>query len=190
MTASSIVHSTFVVERTYPTTAARVFAAFSNPKTKRRWFAEGEGWQIDEFNVDFRVGGRETSRFRFKDGLPIGNDTVYQDIVTDKRIVSGKPDAKGHLQLAAADGRGGPYQGLPQPLKDQAYLAVRLSLIEKVAGYKRLPIIVDDAFGTLDAAKRALAHKMLKAISGLTQVIHRTPEAPPQGFADVMVQGP
>ena len=115
---------------------------------------------------------------------------AYLAALTDKRIVSGKPDAKGHLQLAAADGRGGPYQGLPQPLKDQAYLAVRLSLIEKVAGYKRLPIIVDDAFGTLDAAKRALAHKMLKAISGLTQVIHRTPEAPPQGFADVMVQGP
>jgi hypothetical protein len=115
---------------------------------------------------------------------------AYLAALTDKRIVSGKPDAKGHLQLAAADGRGGPYQGLPQPLKDQAYLAVRLSLLEKVAGYKRLPIIVDDAFGTLDPAKRALAHKMLKAISGLTQVIHRTPEAPPQGFADVVVQGP
>jgi uncharacterized protein YndB with AHSA1/START domain len=64
MTASSIVHSSFVVEHTYPASAARVFAAFSNPATKRRWFAEGEGWQIDEFNVDFRVGGRETSRFR------------------------------------------------------------------------------------------------------------------------------
>jgi hypothetical protein len=115
---------------------------------------------------------------------------AYLAALTDKRIVSGKPDGKGQLQLAGADGRGGPYQGLPQPLKDQAYLALRLSLIEKVASYKKLPVIVDDAFGTLDPAKRALAHKMLKAISGLTQVIHRTPEAPPQGIADVVVQGP
>lgn len=87
MTTPSIVHSTFVIERTYPASAARVFAAFSNPATKRRWFADGEGWQIDEFKVDFRVGGRETSRFRFKDGPEVSNDTVYQDVVPDKRIV-------------------------------------------------------------------------------------------------------
>ena len=30
-----------------PHSAARVFAAFSDTATKRRWFAEGEGWQID-----------------------------------------------------------------------------------------------------------------------------------------------
>jgi uncharacterized protein YndB with AHSA1/START domain len=87
MSQSSIVHATFVVERTYPVGTARVFAAFSDPATKRRWFAEGEGWLIDEFSVDFRVGGRETSHFRFKDGPPISNETVYQDIVQDKRIV-------------------------------------------------------------------------------------------------------
>ncbi|GAC1348045.1 MAG: hypothetical protein NVSMB23_28350 [Myxococcales bacterium] len=115
---------------------------------------------------------------------------AYLAALTDKRIVSGKPDAKGQLLLSAADGRGGPFQGLPQPLKDLAYLALRLSLIEKVAGYKRLPVIVDDAFGVLEPAKRVLTHKMLKAISGLTQVIHRTPEAPPEGVADVVVQAP
>jgi uncharacterized protein YndB with AHSA1/START domain len=87
MTPTPIVHSTFVVERTYPFSAARVFAAFSDPATKRRWFAEGEGWQIDEFTVDFRVGGRETSRFRFQGGPPMANDTVYHDIVPDERIV-------------------------------------------------------------------------------------------------------
>ncbi|SRR5712691_7299860 len=79
MSISSIVHSTFVIERTYPARAARVFAAFSDPATRRRWFAEGEGWQIDEFNADFRVGGRETSRFRFQGGPEVTNATVYQD---------------------------------------------------------------------------------------------------------------
>jgi uncharacterized protein YndB with AHSA1/START domain len=84
---SSVVHSTFSVERTYPQPPARVFAAFSNQATKRRWFAEGESWEVDEFMMDFRVGGREISRFRFKGGPPMGNDTIYLDIVPDQRIV-------------------------------------------------------------------------------------------------------
>ena len=84
---SSVVHSTFSIERTYPSPPARVFAAFSNQQTKRRWFAEGEGWEVDEFTMDFRVGGWEVSRFRFKGGALIGNDTVYLDIMPDQRIV-------------------------------------------------------------------------------------------------------
>ena len=84
---SPVIHSTFSVERTYPSAPARVFAAFSDQATKRRWFAEGEGWQVDEFTLDFRVGGHEVSRFRFKGGPPMGNDTIYLDIVPDQRIV-------------------------------------------------------------------------------------------------------
>ena len=82
-----VVHSTFSVERTYPSSPTRVFAAFSNQQTKRRWFVEGEGWQIDEFSMDFRVGGQEISRFRKKGGAQMGNDTVYLDIVPERRIV-------------------------------------------------------------------------------------------------------
>jgi len=87
MSDTTIVHHTFSVERTFPHSLARVFAAFSDPKKKRRWFAEGEGWNISEFTADFTVGGREISRFRFKDGPPMENITVYQDIVTNQRIV-------------------------------------------------------------------------------------------------------
>lgn len=87
MSTPSIVHNTFVIERTYAASAARVFGAFSDTATKRRWFVEGEGWQIDAFDADFRVGGRETSRFRFKEGPPVTNDTIYQDIVPERRIV-------------------------------------------------------------------------------------------------------
>lgn len=83
----SVVHNTFCVERTYPSTPKRLFAAFSNQATKRRWFAEGEGWQVDEFTLDFRVGGYEISRFRFRDGPPMRNDTIFLDIVPDQRIV-------------------------------------------------------------------------------------------------------
>jgi uncharacterized protein YndB with AHSA1/START domain len=84
---SSVVHSTFSIERTYSVPPSRVFSAFANPAIKRRWFAEGEGWEVEEFTSDFRVGGREFSRFRFEGGAPIRNETVYQDIVPDRRIV-------------------------------------------------------------------------------------------------------
>ena len=43
--------------------------------------------------MDFRVGGTERSRFRFKQGTPIAgmtitNETSYQDIVPNRRIVT------------------------------------------------------------------------------------------------------
>jgi uncharacterized protein YndB with AHSA1/START domain len=82
-----IVHSTFSVERTYPVPPARVFSAFANQATKRRWFAEGEGWEVFEFTLDFRVGGSEVSRFSYLGGPEIRNDTQFQVIVPDRRIV-------------------------------------------------------------------------------------------------------
>jgi uncharacterized protein YndB with AHSA1/START domain len=81
------VHHTFTIERTYPHAPARVFAAFADQATKRRWFVEGEGWEIFEFTSDFRVGGTEVSRFSFKGGPEVRNDTHYQDIVPNRRMV-------------------------------------------------------------------------------------------------------
>ena len=49
-------------------------------------------------------------------------------------------------------------------------------------------MLVDDAFSALEPAKRALIAKMLKGIAAQTQIIHRTPEEPPQGTADLVVQ--
>ncbi len=64
-----------------------MFASFSDPAKKRRWFAEGEKAQIESFEMDFRVGGGERSRFRFNDGPACANDTIYQDILPNRRIV-------------------------------------------------------------------------------------------------------
>jgi uncharacterized protein YndB with AHSA1/START domain len=110
---SSVVHSTFKIERTYPASPSRVFSAFANPATKRRWFAEGEGFDVQEFTLDFRVGGRETSRFRSKGGPkppqgapPPGtefrNETIYQDIVPDRRIVFAYTMAVGETRFSAS----------------------------------------------------------------------------------------
>lgn len=83
----TIIHKSFTIERTYPTTAARVFRAHSDPHMRRRWFAEGKGFLIDSYSLDFQVGGFERCRFRFgAGGPPMTYDGVYLDIVPDERI--------------------------------------------------------------------------------------------------------
>lgn len=64
-----------------------MFSAFADAAKKRRWFAEGEGWEVFEYALDFRIGGTEVSRFAFRDGPEIRNDTQFQDIIPDRRIV-------------------------------------------------------------------------------------------------------
>jgi uncharacterized protein YndB with AHSA1/START domain len=86
-TNGSVAHATFSVERIYPQPPARVFAASADQATKQRWFAEGEGWEIFGYTLDFRVGGAETSRFRYGDGPEVRMDAVAQDIIPDRRIV-------------------------------------------------------------------------------------------------------
>jgi len=91
MKERSVSHATFEIERGYPVPPARVFAAFSDPVKKRRWFREEEASETLEFVMDFRVGGRERSSFRIKggpvDGMICTNESTYLDIVADSRIV-------------------------------------------------------------------------------------------------------
>lgn len=83
MTERSVTHATFAVERTYGASPGRVFAAWAQPEGKARWFLEPGG----EFELDFRVGGREFSRGRLSDGSVYTFEGRYQDIVPDERIV-------------------------------------------------------------------------------------------------------
>ncbi len=81
-------HETFTVERTYPQSPAKVFKAHAEEAAKRRWFAEGEGFVIDSYSLDFKVGGWERTRFRFgADGPPMTNDCVYHEIKPNERMV-------------------------------------------------------------------------------------------------------
>ncbi len=87
MTERSVNHATFVIRRSFAATPARVFHAFADAATKRRWFVEGEGWTIEAFTSLFEVGGREHSLFRFGNDPAISNDTIYLEIVPNERIV-------------------------------------------------------------------------------------------------------
>jgi uncharacterized protein YndB with AHSA1/START domain len=85
------IHDTFVIERNYPQSPDRVFAAFAQPELKRRWYVEGDH-EIQEYEMDFRIGGTERLRYRFKEGHPIAgshivNESSYMDIVPGSRIV-------------------------------------------------------------------------------------------------------
>ena len=92
MPDSTAIHSTFVIERNYPQSPERVYAAFAQPARKRRWYAEGDH-EIQEFEMEFRVGGTERFRYRFTEGHPIAgseiaNESTYQDIAPENRIVT------------------------------------------------------------------------------------------------------
>ena len=80
-------HDQFTIERRYRQSPERVFAAWADPAKKRRWFAEGEGFILDSYDLDFRVGGIERSRFRFGDGPPMTTDTFFHAIEPNWLIV-------------------------------------------------------------------------------------------------------
>jgi len=107
MQKPSVTHSTFVIERNYPATPERVFAAFADPAKKRLWYAQGESSDVEEFQMDFRVGGNEYTRRRFKEGSPFPgvaliNHTNYQDIVPNRRVVIAYTMSLGEQRISAS----------------------------------------------------------------------------------------
>lgn len=88
MTERTSAHSTFVIERTYAASPAKVFRAFSDPELKKKWFGGPPGWTKGVATFDFREGGSETDKGGGPpDGVTHDFDCRYYDIVQDQRIV-------------------------------------------------------------------------------------------------------
>ncbi len=68
-----IVHNTFSLERSYPVSAERVYAAWATLEGKAKWFAGPPPWQLVKREFDFRVGGVEVLHGRF----PGNHETVF-----------------------------------------------------------------------------------------------------------------
>lgn len=88
----STIHSTFVVERSYPHSTERVFSAFADPAKKRRWFAPDEQHSVEKFELDFRIGGKEHLVYRMGPDAPIAgvitNCGTIHDLIMNQRFVA------------------------------------------------------------------------------------------------------
>lgn len=77
-----VVHATFTIEREYPASLARTYAAWTSEDAKRRWFACHQ-----EYALDFREGGTEFTRGGEPGGPVWTCRTRFHDIVHEDRIV-------------------------------------------------------------------------------------------------------
>jgi uncharacterized protein YndB with AHSA1/START domain len=87
MTERTVTHDTFTLERRFPVSPERVFAAFADPRVKAEWSISPERWGAAEHSLDFRVGGRETTKGGPKGGPNYSSIATYHDIVREERIV-------------------------------------------------------------------------------------------------------
>jgi uncharacterized protein YndB with AHSA1/START domain len=87
MTARSVEHDRFSIEKTYDFPPAAVFGAWADPAAKRGWFAETEGFSGIDYTLDFRVGGLETCSGDHPAAGHFTYDGVIHDIVGNERIV-------------------------------------------------------------------------------------------------------
>lgn len=87
-TARRAEHGSFTIERHYDYAPTKVYAAWSHPDAKARWFSgPADLWTPLVREQDFRVGGREHVRGRFSDGKVSDFQASYHDIVPEQRIV-------------------------------------------------------------------------------------------------------
>jgi uncharacterized protein YndB with AHSA1/START domain len=83
-----VTHATFVIERRYDAAPARVFNAFADAAAKAYWFVGPNEWERSEFDLDFRVGGREVNRGGPPGGPVHVYEARYHDIVPNERIIT------------------------------------------------------------------------------------------------------
>lgn len=90
MTERPVIHDTFEIERSFPASVSRVFAAFASKEAKDTWGDTGDlgepGADAGDTEFDFRIGGRERFGMRYQ-GITYRYDACYYDIVPDQRII-------------------------------------------------------------------------------------------------------
>jgi uncharacterized protein YndB with AHSA1/START domain len=100
MIERTVQHSTLVLDRTFDAAPARVFAAWADPAVRVQWHVPGDDWEIAEHEQDFRVGGREATRFGPKGDPLYSSEGRYLDIVPDARIISAGTMHRGDRRIS------------------------------------------------------------------------------------------
>lgn len=103
----STVHNTFVIEHHYPYPPETLYAAFSDPARKRRWFADSEERAAEQYDLDFRIGGAEHVVYRMGASTPfpgVALTTVgaIQDIIPNRRVVTTQTMSLGDRRITSA----------------------------------------------------------------------------------------
>jgi len=90
MTERPVIHDTFEIERTFPASVSRVFAAFASKEAKDAWGDTGDlsepGPDAGDSEFDFMIGGHERFGMGYQ-GTSYRYDALYYDIVPDQRII-------------------------------------------------------------------------------------------------------
>ena len=85
--SNTITHASFTLERKLSVPPSRVFHAFSDYESKKKWFGGPPEWSQGESSLDFRVGGREIDVGGPEGGFVTTMHATYHDIVENERIV-------------------------------------------------------------------------------------------------------
>jgi uncharacterized protein YndB with AHSA1/START domain len=98
----SVNHAIFTIERRLDALPHEVFDAFADPLRHERWYVKADDWPIAEYHHDFRIGGREHGRFSPDGRTVYVSDTLYLDIIADRRIVFAYSMSSGPTPISAS----------------------------------------------------------------------------------------
>jgi uncharacterized protein YndB with AHSA1/START domain len=91
-----------VLERSYDVSPNRVFAAFADVRARAEWAVPDEPVVLVYDRADFRVGGIDVSRCGPQHDMMFVAETLYLDIVPDRRIVSVETVSKHGTRLSVS----------------------------------------------------------------------------------------
>lgn len=99
---ASTAHETLVFERSFRTSAEKVFGAYADVAVRVKWSAPSETAAVVYSSHDFRIDGLDRFRCGAKDKLEFEGVVSYVEIAAPWRIVYTELISKGHVRLAVS----------------------------------------------------------------------------------------